>query len=142
MPWVRTSAGSCGSARLTRFCTLHRVDVGIGADRKGDGQRVAAVVAAGRLHVDHLVDADDLRFDRLRYDGFDHLGTGARIARRDLRPAAERCRETARPESRQAPAAPANVMTMEMTTASRGRSMNMPESMAQAPGLTSVACTI
>ena len=62
----------------------HRVDVGIGADREGDVQRVAAVVAAGRLHVDHLVDADDARLDGLRHDGLDHLGAGARIAGRDL----------------------------------------------------------
>ena len=34
------------------------VDVGVGADREGDGERVAAVVAAGRLHVEHVVDAD------------------------------------------------------------------------------------
>ena len=41
------------------------VDVGIGAEREADGQVVAAVIAAGRLHVEHLVDADDLRLERL-----------------------------------------------------------------------------
>ena len=57
---------------------LDGVEIGIGADREGDGERVAAVVAAGRLHVEHLVDADDLRLDRLRDRRLHHLGAGAR----------------------------------------------------------------
>ena len=42
------------------------IDVGIGAELERGGERIAAVVAADALHVDHLVDADDLRLDRLR----------------------------------------------------------------------------
>ena len=34
--------------------------VGVGADREGDGERVGAVVGAGRLHVDHVLDAVDV----------------------------------------------------------------------------------
>ena len=42
------------------------VEIGVGADFEADGQRVAAVAAGVRLHVDHLVDAVDLAFDDLR----------------------------------------------------------------------------
>ena len=59
------------------------VDVGIGAELERRGQRVAAVVAARALHVDHLVDADDLRLDDLGDGRFDHRGVGAGIKRRD-----------------------------------------------------------
>ena len=37
------------------------VDVRVGADGETDGERVAAVIAGGRLHVERLVDAHDLR---------------------------------------------------------------------------------
>ena len=60
------------------------VDVGIGADREADGQRIAAVIAAVRLHVEHVVDADDLRLDRLRDGRFDDCGAGAGIGRGHL----------------------------------------------------------
>ena len=63
---------------------VDRVDVGVGADLEADGQRVAAVVARGRLHVERLVDAHDLRLDRLRHGLLDHGGPGARVARGDL----------------------------------------------------------
>src|SRR5262249_47469710 len=52
------------------------IDVRIGAELEGRGERVAAVVAAHALHVDHLVDTDDLRFDRLRNRGVDYRGGG------------------------------------------------------------------
>ena len=61
-----------------------RVKVGVGAEREADGEIVAAVVAAGRLHVQHLVDADDLRFQGLGDARFHHLGGGAGKNRRDL----------------------------------------------------------
>ncbi len=62
----------------------HLVDVGIGADREGDRQDIGAVGCAGRLHVEHLVDAIDLILDRQR-DRVDHgLGARAGIARRHL----------------------------------------------------------
>ncbi len=63
------------------------VDVGIGAELEGRRERVAAVVAARALHVDHLVDADDLRLDDLGDGRFHHRRIGAGIKRgdRDLR---------------------------------------------------------
>ena len=69
---------------LDAIVDVDRVDVGVGAGLEADGQIVAAVVAARRLHVDHLVDADDLRFERLGDGGLDHRGRGARIIRSDL----------------------------------------------------------
>ena len=62
---------------------VDRIDVGIGAELERGGQRIAAVVTARALHVDHLVDADDLRLDRLRDGSVDHGGVGAGIHRRD-----------------------------------------------------------
>ena len=59
------------------------VDVGIAAEHKADGEVVAAVIAARRTHVDHLVDADDLRLDRLGDAQFDDGGGGAGIGGRD-----------------------------------------------------------
>src|SRR4029077_11933023 len=41
------------------------VNVGIGTELKRYRQRVAAVIAAHTFHVHHLVDADDLRLNRL-----------------------------------------------------------------------------
>src|SRR6266436_3813875 len=54
------------------------VDVRIGTECKRDGKCVAAVVTAGRLHVECTVDADDLRFQRLGDACFDHRRGGAR----------------------------------------------------------------
>ena len=116
---------------------LDGVDVGVGADREGDVERVAAVVAAGRLHVDHVVDADDARLDRLRHRGFDHLGAGARIVGRDCTCGGTMSGNCAIGIDASA-IRPASVMT---TDTSRGRSMKIAESMGQACGLTSVACT-
>ena len=62
---------------------VDRVDVGIGAELERGSQRVAAVIAAHALHIDHLVDADDLRLDRLRDRRIDHGGIGARKDGRD-----------------------------------------------------------
>src|SRR5439155_21569153 len=42
-----------------------------------DGQAVAAVVAARRFHVEHLVDPNDLRLDRLGDARLDNRGGGA-----------------------------------------------------------------
>ena len=53
---------------------VDRVGVGIGADGEGDDERVAAVIAARRLHVEHVVDAHDLGFDRLGHGLLDHAG--------------------------------------------------------------------
>ena len=58
------------------------VDVWIAAEQKADGESVAAIIAARRLHVDHLVDADDLRLDGLGNALFDDRRGSARIRRR------------------------------------------------------------
>ena len=69
-----------GQRLLHAIVDVDRVDVGIGSQLEADGQRVAAVVAAVGLHVDHLVDADDLRFQRLRDRRLHHRGGCARVA--------------------------------------------------------------
>ena len=58
---------------------VDRVDVGIGAERKGHGEVVAAVGAAGGLIIERAVDAVDLLLDGLRYGRFHHLRIGAGI---------------------------------------------------------------
>ena len=79
--------GQFGRRGLHPVQHVDRVDVGVGAEQERDGQVVGAVVAAERPHVDHLVDADDLRLDRLRDRALDHGRRRARIGRlhRDLR---------------------------------------------------------
>ena len=55
-------------------------DVEVGADGKGNGERVAAVAAAGGLHVDRILDAVDALLDG-NADGVRHrFGAGAGIA--------------------------------------------------------------
>src|SRR6202011_2526246 len=63
--------------RLHAVVDVDRVGIGVRADGEADGEVVTAVIAAGRLHVDHLVDADDLRLERLRHAGLDDGGRGA-----------------------------------------------------------------
>ena len=58
---------------------LDGIEVGIGADRERHRERIAAVAAAGRLHVERFIDADNLRFDRLRDGRLDHFGAGAGV---------------------------------------------------------------
>ena len=65
-PCCCTSGGSLASATCTRLLTLTVLMSGSVPSSNEAGERVAAVVAADALHVDHLVDADDLRLDRLR----------------------------------------------------------------------------
>ncbi len=55
-----------GLGEIDPVLDVDRVDVRIAADLEADGQRIAAVIAAGRSHVDRFVDAVDLRLDRLR----------------------------------------------------------------------------
>ncbi len=66
---------------------IDRVDVGVGAEREGDVQGVAAVGAAGGLVVERVVDAIDLLLDGLRDGRLDRLriGTGVERRQRDLR---------------------------------------------------------
>ncbi len=61
---------------------LRRIE--IGADLEGDRERVAAVAGAGRLHVDHVLDAVDLLLDRQRHGVHQRARAGAGIARRHL----------------------------------------------------------
>ena len=67
--------------RLRPVVDIDRVDVGIGAKGETDGQGVGAVIAAAALHVEHLVDAHDLRLERLGDRRLQDLGGGARINR-------------------------------------------------------------
>jgi hypothetical protein len=65
---------------------LNLRDVGIGVEREIDGQRELAVGGRGRRHVEHVVDAVDLRLDR-RSDGIGQglrVGAGVRRRHRDL----------------------------------------------------------
>src|SRR5580700_7846581 len=78
-----TSGGELGQGGLHPVIDGVGVDVGIAAEHKADGEVVAAVIAARRTHVDHLVDADDLRLDRLRERRFDDGGGGAGKGGRD-----------------------------------------------------------
>ena len=92
--------------RQLRHGQLHAVlhhdqgRVQVGADVEGDRQRVRAVVAHLRGHVEHALDAVDLLLDRRRHRVGHHLGAGARIAdrhrhagRRDRRVLGDRQRE-------------------------------------------------
>ena len=72
-----------GEGNLHPVIDVHRVDVGIGAKLERHQKRVAAIIAAYAFHVDHLVDADDLRLDRLRDGRVDHCSGGTRVAGRN-----------------------------------------------------------
>src|SRR5262249_61584056 len=59
-------------------------EVHVGADLKGNRQRVVAVVGGLRRHVQRALDAVDLLLDRGRHGVGHHLRVGARVARRHL----------------------------------------------------------
>ena len=84
---VRHLVGKLRHGEARAVLHVDGVDVGIGAEREGHVERIAAVGAAGRLVIDRVVDAVDLLLDRLRHGGLDHFGVGAGIVRgqRDLR---------------------------------------------------------
>ena len=65
---------------------LHQnlVHVRVGADLERHRQRVGAVIGAGRLHVEHALDAVDLQLDRQCHGVDDGLRAGARVAGRHL----------------------------------------------------------
>ena len=119
---------------------LDGVEIGIGADREGHGERIAAVVAAGRLHVEHAVDADDARLQSAAPRWLRHLGAGARIVAGDrdlrrhdvgeLRDRDLRHRDRAGERDDD-----------ETTTANRGRAMKIPDSIPYPTGLISVGWT-
>ena len=56
----------------------------IGADPESDGQRIGAVAGVGRLHVEHVLDAVDLLFDRQRHGFHQRARAGAGVAGRHL----------------------------------------------------------
>ncbi len=62
---------------LDAIVDVDRVGVRIGAERETDCEPIAAVVGARRLHVQPLIDADDLGLQRLRDGAFDHRRRGA-----------------------------------------------------------------
>ena len=128
-PWRCTSAGRLRERGLHAVVDVDRVDVGVGAEREGDGQAVAAVVAA--------------RSTSCRASGRRRRPGLRAAARRSLRPPRPR-----RPDSvavtwtcggtmsgncatgmRSSASAPAIVMMIAMTIASRGRSTKTAEIM-------------
>ena len=72
-----------GQRDLDAVVDVDGVDVRIGAEFERHRERIAAVVAAHALHVDHLVDADDLGLDRLRDGSIHHAGIRAGVERGD-----------------------------------------------------------
>ncbi len=75
-----------GKLRLgERRAVLHvnGVNVGIGAERERDVERIAAIRAAGRLIIERVVDAVDLLLDWLRDRGLYDFGVCAGIVGRE-----------------------------------------------------------
>jgi hypothetical protein len=70
--------------RLHAIVDIDRIDVGIGAEFETYGESVRAVIATRALHVDHLVDTDDLRLQRLRHCCLEDLRGRAWIPGGDL----------------------------------------------------------
>ena len=120
-----------GERDLHAVVDVDGVDVGIGAELERHQQRIAAVIAADALHVDHLVDADDLRLDRLGDRGLDDQRRMRRDRRRSPRPAAARCPGYCAIGIASSDTRPAIVVTIAMTIASRGRSTKMADNTAQ-----------
>jgi hypothetical protein len=76
-PCACTEGGSCA-----RDAVLHQHlgEVQVGADVERDDQAVGAVGRAGRLHVDHVLDAVHLRLDRQRHRVHHGFRAGAGVA--------------------------------------------------------------
>ena len=83
IPWFCTGRRQLRHGQ--RHAVLHHDQrrVHVGADVEGDRQRVRAVVAHLRGHVEHAVDAVDLLFDRRRHRVGHHRGAGPGVADRD-----------------------------------------------------------
>ena len=71
---LHVRAAGLDSATCTRLLTLTVLMSGSVPSSNDTVKRIAAVVAADALHVDHLVDADDLGLDRLRDRRVDDRG--------------------------------------------------------------------
>src|SRR5215467_312368 len=79
-----TSSGRRVSTSCTRFLRQHLRDVEVGADRERDGYGEIAIPGRLAVHVEHILDAVDLLFER-RGDGTgDGLSGCAGIGCRDL----------------------------------------------------------
>src|SRR6516165_3606802 len=70
-----------GQRHLDAIIDVDGVDIRIGTQFERSRKSVTAVVAARALHVNHLVNADDLRLDDLRDGRFHDGGIGAGISR-------------------------------------------------------------
>ena len=83
IPWFCTCGRQLRHGQ--RHAVLHHDQgrVHVGADVEGDRQRVRAVVAHLRRHVEHALDAVDLLLDRRRHRVGHHRGAGPGIADRD-----------------------------------------------------------
>ena len=101
--------------------------VHVGADVESDRQRVGAVVARLRRHVQHALDAVDLLLDRRRHGVGHHLGAGAGIADGDRHARRRDARDTGRPADENSAMPPISVMTTDSTVAKIGRSMKKRE---------------
>ena len=83
IPWFCTCAGKLRHRQRHAVLHHHQRRVEIDADVERDGQRVRAVVAHLRRHVEHPLDAVDLLLDRRGHGVGHHLGAGAGIGDRD-----------------------------------------------------------
>ena len=126
-PGAAPPAAAAASAVCTRLLTLTVLMSGLVPSAKVTVRRVAAVVAAGRPHVDHLVDADRPAPRSAGRRSPPPPRPRRRDRSRSPAPAAARCPGTAPPGCAASRAAPAIVMTMAMTIASRGRSTKTAE---------------
>ncbi len=75
----------------------HLGEIGVRADVEGDGEVVGAVAGAGRLHVQHALDAVDLLLDRQGDRVHHRPGAGAGIGRGDLHRRRHHVLDTATP---------------------------------------------
>jgi hypothetical protein len=73
-----------GQRVLDAVLRQHLRDVEVGPDPEGHGHRELAVAGRLAVHVQHVLDAVDLLFERRRHGARDGLGGCARIDRRDL----------------------------------------------------------
>ena len=83
-PFLLHLLGQLRESRLHGVVDVDRVDIGIAAQLEADGQTIGAVIPAGRLHVELVLDAVDLLFQWLGDRLFDHGSGGAGVGRRDL----------------------------------------------------------
>ena len=76
IPWFWTCGRQLRHGEGHAVLHHHQGRVHVGADIEGDGQRVRAVVAHLRGHVEHALDAVDLLLDRRRHRVGHHRGAG------------------------------------------------------------------